>query len=86
MRKLCDESVVLPFQIIFNNILHTAVYADLWKIDDVTPILKKKDKQLVQNCRATSLFPVCSKLFEKLFCNQLYRYLNSNNIITKGSC
>ena len=44
MLHLCDESVVLPLQIIFTNILSTSIYPDMWKIANVTPIFKKGDK------------------------------------------
>ena len=84
MLKLCDESVVLPLQIIFNNILHTTAYPYLWKIANVTPVFKKKDKQLISNYRPISLLPICSKIFEKLIFKNLYNYLISNNLITKN--
>ena len=32
MLLLCDESVILPLQIIFTNILSTSTYPDMWKI------------------------------------------------------
>ena len=41
MLLLCDESVILPLQIIFTNILSTSTYPDMWKIA-VTPIFKKR--------------------------------------------
>ena len=41
MLPLCDESVVLPLQIIFTNILSTSIYPDMWKIANVIPIFKK---------------------------------------------
>ena len=36
---LCDNSVVLPLKIIFDNILATSTYPDMWKLANVTPIL-----------------------------------------------
>ena len=35
-------TVVLPLKIIFQNILSTSIYTDVWKLADVTPIFKKK--------------------------------------------
>ena len=58
MLLLCDESVVLPLKIIFSNILSTAIYPDTWKLANVTPIFKKRDKQLIKNYRSISLLPV----------------------------
>ena len=67
MLLLCDESVVLPLKIIFQNILAESVYPDKWKLANVTPIHKKDDKQLVKNYRPISLLPICGKIFEKSF-------------------
>ena len=62
MLLLCDDSVIVP---LFNNILSTAIYPDMWKLPNVTPIFKKGDKQLIKNYRPTSLLPICGKMFEK---------------------
>ena len=32
MLLLCDESIILPLQIIFTNILSTSTYPDMWKM------------------------------------------------------
>ena len=42
MLLLCDNSVVLPLKIIFENIISSSVYPDSWKIANLTPIHKKK--------------------------------------------
>ena len=84
MLLLCDESVVLPLKIIFQSILSTATYPDIWKLANVTPIFKKVDKQLIDNYRPISLLPICGKCFEKLIFNNLYSYFNVNNLITNN--
>ena len=65
MLLLCDNSVVLPLKIIFQNILDESIYPNIWKLANVTPIHKKEDKQQVK--RPISLLPICGKIFEKLF-------------------
>ena len=65
MLLLCDDSVILPLKIIFNNIMSSSIYPDLWKVANVTPIFKKGDKQLVKNYRPISLLPICGKILEK---------------------
>ena len=82
MLLLCDNSVVLPLKMIFQNILDESTYPDLWKLANVTPIHKKEDKQLVKNYRPISLLPICGKIFEKIIFNNLYNYLNVNNLLT----
>ena len=84
MLLLCDESIILPLQIIFTNILTTSIYPDVWKIANVTPIFKKGDKQLIKNYRPISLLPICGKILENIIFNNLYSYLHTNNLITKN--
>jgi len=84
MLILCDISVVLPLKIIFGNILETTIYPDIWKLANVVPLFKKNDKQLLNNYRPISLLPICGKIFEKVIFNNLYKYLNDNNLITKN--
>ena len=84
MLLLCGESVILPVQIIFTNILSTPTYPDMRKIANVTPIFKKYDKQLIKNYRPKSHLPICEKLLEKIIFNNLYAYLHRNNLITKN--
>ena len=82
MLLLCDQSVVLPLEIIFGNILKTSIYPDVWGLANVTPIFKKEDKQLVKNYRPISLLPICGKILGRLIFNSLYLYLSSNGLIT----
>ena len=41
MLLLCDESVILPLQVIFTNILSTSINPNMWKLANVTPIFKR---------------------------------------------
>ena len=41
MLLLRDDSVVLPLKLIFQNILSSSKYPDIWKVADVTLIHKK---------------------------------------------
>ena len=71
MLLLCDESVMLPLQIIFTNILSTIIYPDMWKLAKVAPIFKKVNKQLIKNYRPISPLPVYGKILEKIIFNNL---------------
>ena len=84
MLLLCDNSIVLPLKVIFQNILATSTYPNVWKLANVTPIFKKGDKQLIKNYRPITLLPICGKIFEKIIFNILYSYLDANNLITKN--
>ena len=84
MLLLCDDSIGMPLKIIFGNILLTSLYPDMWKLANVSPIFKEDDKQSIKNYRPIPLLPICSKMFEKIIFNNLYHYLNSNNLITRN--
>ena len=74
----------MPLKMIFENILVTSLYPESWKLANVTPIFKKGDKQSTNNYRPMSLLPICGKMCEKIIFNNLYSYLNANNLITKN--
>ena len=84
MIKLCGESLILPLNLIFNNILRTAKFPKQWKRANVTPVHKKESKQLVKNYRPISLLPIFAKMFEKIIFKHLYNHLIQNELITSN--
>ena len=84
MLLICDDSVILPLKIIFSNILSTSINPDTWKLANVTPIFKRGNKQLIKNYTPISLLPICGKIIENIIFNNLYSYLNTNNLVTKN--
>ena len=48
MIELCGENITLPLSIIFNNIIKTGIFPDLWKSANVTPVHKKDSKQIMK--------------------------------------
>ena len=46
MLLICDETIVAPLKIIFENILLSGIYPEKWKLANVTSIHKKGDKQI----------------------------------------
>ena len=53
-----------------------------WKIARVTQIFKNSETAERSNYRPISVLSILSKLFEKLGFDQLYRYLNRNNLLS----
>ena len=82
MLVVCDDTVGTPLKLIFENILISSSYPDVCKLANVTPIFRKGDKQSIVNYRPISLLPICGKIFENIIFNNLYSYLNINNLIT----
>ena len=83
MIQLCGERLCIPLKIIFQNILETGIFPDRWKEANITPVHKKKDKQIVSNYRPISLLPIFAKIFERIVFKNLYNFLITNNLITK---
>ena len=81
--KCFNESTHILLVIIFRNIVITGIFPDQWKLENVTPIHKKNDKQQLSNYRPISLLPICSEIFEKIIFNNIYRYLVANDLISK---
>ena len=48
MLLLCDNHVLLPLKMIFQNILATSKYPDMWKLANATTIFKNSDKQIIK--------------------------------------
>ena len=70
-------SLVQPF----NLSLSLGRFPDSWKIARVAPIFKDGATDDKSNYRPISVLPVISRLFEKLIFDQLYDYLNRNQLI-----
>ena len=67
---------------LFNTSIETSQFPDSWKVARITPIFKDGDRTEKSNYHPISVLPVISKLFEKLFFNQLYQYMKENGLFT----
>ena len=68
----------------FNNSLFSSYFPSNLKNADITPVLKKKDRENVENYRPVSILPVLSKVYERCMYDQMYAYLNK--ILSKWQC
>ena len=82
MLKICDKSITKPLFIILKNCIDQGYFPNAWKMANVIPIHKKKDKNIVSNYRPVSLLPICGKIFEKVIFDSLYKHIYSNNLIS----
>ena len=81
MITLCATSIAKPLPILFRNCFENQCFPKEWKKANTVPVHKKNDKQLIKNCRPVSLLPACSKIFEKIIFNSLFKYLEDNNLL-----
>ena len=80
MLKLSGISICKPLEIIFQNCLRSGKFPSKWKKANVAPKFKKGDK-LYKNYCPVSLLPVCGKVFEQLFYNNMLSFFSENDLI-----
>ena len=79
--KACSD-IISPLLTKFYNIfMQKAIFPNILKVAQVTPIYKKGDSQLLENYRPVSMLPIFGKLFEKIIYSRLYSFLMTKNII-----
>ena len=84
MLKLCATDISTPLLIIFNKCIESGEFPDSWKYANVQPVHKKDSRQIVSNYRPISLLPICGKILEKIVFDQVFKFLNGNNLISKN--
>ena len=82
MLKDCSEEIAGPLAHIINLSLSTSTVPTLWKSAKVNPIFKSGNPDLVENYRPISILPILSKLLERTVHDQLYSYLENNNLLS----
>ena len=80
--KSCIHSITVPLYHIIYKSFATGVVPSQLKIAKVIPIYKNGDRLLPDNYRPISLLPNFSKIVEKIVCNRLSHFLESNNLLT----
>ena len=80
MIKMCNESLVRPLSIIFQNSLNSSIYQSTWKKANVIPVHNKDDKERVNNYRPVLLLPVLGEIFGKLIFNEIYSFLDREKL------
>ena len=66
---------------IFNLSVSRGIFPDSWKIAKVAPVHKSGPADDQSNYRPISVLPVVARLFEKLVYDQMYTFLNDNNLL-----
>ena len=82
MLKICAHAVSKPLNLIYERCLSEGTFPSVWKFANVQPIHKKDSRQNKTNYRPISLLSVCGKILEKIIFDELYSFLNKNNLIS----
>ena len=85
MIKLCAISISKPSHILFKNCLENNVSPMNEKREILFLLTRKEgDNQLIINFRPVWLLPICAKGFEKIICNSLFEFLNTNKLLNSN--
>ena len=69
---------------IFQNSSAAGIFATQWKRENIVPIHKKNDRQIVSNYRPTSYLHIYSKIFEKLIFNKFFKFFEEKDLLSKN--
>ena len=81
--KLAADILSPSLTKLFNQSLIKGIYPDSWKIAKVFPVFKNRPKNSLNNYRPISIISAVAKIFGKLVHDQVYRYLISNDLLSK---
>ena len=82
--KAAASVIAGPVSGIMNMSNRSGVVPAKWKQSRVTPIFKDGNRFETSNYRPISVIPAIMKIFERLIHNQLYEYLQVNNIMSQN--
>ena len=82
--KEASSIVTRSLTFIITLSITTGIFPNAWKRARVSPIFKEDLRTDPNNYRPISVLPVVSKLIERVVFNQLYEYLNDNNLLTES--
>ena len=80
--KSCAVQLAYPLYIVFSRSLHEGVLPDAWMVSHMVPIFKKGPRYDPLNYRPISLTSVCCKTMERILCQHLTEYLDSNDLLS----
>jgi len=80
LKRLVPALIEPLYSIIFKS-FEQGIFPSQLKIAKIVPIFKGGDKSSPDNYRPISLLPNFSKIIEKVMCNRLTHYLESNNLL-----
>ena len=81
MIKLCPKIFAENLSIIYNKAIEMGKYPMALKVAKVFALFKKGDKYQPNNYRPISLLSCFNKIFEKLLCKRLVKFLEVNKIL-----
>ena len=84
MIKYGISALIKPILKLFNFIFDKGIFPRLWNESLIVPIHKKGDKLDPSNYRGISITSNLGKLFNKVMCARLTKFVDDNNIISEN--
>ena len=81
--KAIKNEISKPLTLIINQMFESGIFPDSLRIAKIIPLYKKGNINSITNYRPISLLPTLSKVFERVIFNQLYLYLDHNNLLSE---
>ena len=79
--KLIRPEIVPAVTHILNLSISTKKFPMSWKKSKIIPLHKKDDPLNPKNYRPVAIVPIVSKILERVVFNQLFQYLDDNNLL-----
>ena len=80
--KKCFGEINEPLKYLFNLSLQNGIFSEKMKIAKVIPLFKNGDPENITNYRTISVLLSFSKVLERIMCNQLYKYLCQEKLLS----
>ena len=80
--KKCFGEINEPLKHLFNLSLQNGIFSEKMKIAKVIPLFKNGDPENITNYRTISVLLSFSKVLERIMCNQLYKYLCQEKLLS----
>ena len=71
-----------PLAKLINRCLEMSIFPSAGKCSKITPVYKSGERTIMDNYIPISVLPVISKVFERVVHNQLYDYLEANDMLS----
>ena len=84
LNKNCIESIIRPFNCIWNKSFESGIFSDNMKISKLIPVFNAGEKSKLNNDRPIVILPQFSEILEKFLEKRLDSFLKKHNIINKS--
>ena len=80
----CPDLISESLSLIFNQAIDNGIFLDEWKSVRMTPLFKKTGNTIdPPNYRPISIILVVANVFQRIVYDQLYHYLNENDLLSQ---